>query len=165
MISRWFDAPHVREFWGESFTNIGDFRDVMTGVSDLFNYWIGQEDRVPFCLLITTDAATDTPEHLAPFLSETGETWTLDVLIGPPEYIGRGIAADLLQSFLCHIQNLNRVLRTVLIDPEANNSRAIHVYEKAGFQKVSEFSPLEGRYQGLPHILMAYRYGPTNNVQ
>ncbi len=103
----------------------------MTGVRALFNYWIGQDDTIPFCLLITTDATRDTPEHLAPFLPETGEAWTLDVLIGPPEYVGRGIATQMLESFLSHIQYQNRALRTVLIDPEANNSRAIHVYEKA----------------------------------
>ncbi len=130
----------------------------MSGNRSLSNYWIGQDDSVPFCLLLTTDAATDTPEHLAPFLPKTGEAWTLDVLIGPPEYIGRGIAAKMLESFLCHIQHHNRPLRTVLIDPEARNSRAIHVYEKAGFQRVSEFVPSEGTFQGQTHVLMAYHY-------
>ena len=135
----------------------------MTRVCALFNYWIGQDDTIPFCLLITTDATRDTPEHLAPFLPETGEAWTLDVLIGPPEYVGRGIAAQMLESFLSHIQYQNRALRTVLIDPEANNSRAIHVYEKAGFQLVSEFVPSDGAFQGKPHVLMAYHYCQTRH--
>ncbi len=135
----------------------------MTGVCTLFNYWIGRDDTIPFCLLITTDATRDTPEHLAPFLPETGEAWTLDILIGPPEYVGRGIATQMLESFLSHIQYQNRALRTVLIDPEANNSRAIHVYEKAGFQLVSEFVPSDGAFQGKPHVLMAYHYNQTKH--
>ena len=135
----------------------------MTGVCAPFNYWIGQDHIIPFCLLITTDATRDTPEHLAPFLPETGEAWTLDVLIGPPEYVGRGIATQMLESFLSHIQYQNRALRTVLIDPEANNSRAIHVYEKAGFQLVSEFVPSDGSFQGKPHVLMAYHYCLTKH--
>ena len=57
----------------------------------------------------------------------------------------------------------NRALRTVLIDPEANNSRAIHVYEKAGFQLVSEFVPSDGAFQGKPHVLMAYHYYQTKH--
>ena len=163
LISRWFHSPHVSEFWGEAPTNIRDFRSAMTGVFALFNYWIGQDDTMPFCLLITTDATRDTPEHLAPFLPETGEAWTLDVLIGPLEYVGRGIATQMLESFLSHIQYQNRALRTVLIDPEANNSRAIHVYEKAGFQLVSEFVPSDGAFQGTPHVLMAYHYYQTKH--
>ena len=135
----------------------------MTGVCALFNYWIGQDDTIPFCLLITTDATRDTPKHLAPFLPETGEAWTLDVLIGPPEYVGRGIATQMLESFLSHIQYQNRARRTVLIDPEADNSRAIHVYEKAGFQLVSEFVPSDGAFQGKPHVLMVYHYYQTKH--
>ncbi len=163
LISRWFHSPHVSQFWGEASKNIRDFRNAMTGVCALFNYWIGQDDTIPFCLLITTDATRDTPEHLAPFLPETGEACTLDVLIGPPEYVGRGIATQMLESFLSHIQYQNRALRTVLIDPEANNSRAIHVYEKAGFQLVSEFVPSDGAFQGKPHVLMAYHYYQTKH--
>jgi RimJ/RimL family protein N-acetyltransferase len=163
LISRWFHSPHVSEFWGEASKNIRDFRSAMTGVCALFNYWIGQDDTIPFCLLITTDATRDTPEHLAPFLPETGEAWTLDVLIGPPEYVGRGSTTQMLESFLSHIQYQNRALRTVLIDPEANNSRAIHVYEKAGFQLVSEFVPSDGAYPGKPPVLMAYHYCQTRH--
>jgi len=163
LISRWFHSPHVSEFWGDASANILDFRSAMTGVCTLFNYWIGRDDTIPFCLLITTDATRDTPEHLAPFLPETGEAWTLDILIGPPEYVGRGIATQMLESFLSHIQYQNRALRTVLIDPEANNSRAIHVYEKAGFQLVSEFVPSDGAFQGKPHVLMAYHYYQTKH--
>ena len=163
LISRWFHAPHVSEFWGEAPTNVRDCRSAMTGVCVLFDYWIGRDDTIPFCLLITTDATRDTPEHLVPFLPETGEAWTLDILIGPPEYVGRGIATQMLESFLSHIQYQNRALRTVLIDPEANNSRAIHVYEKAGFQLVSEFVPSDGAFQGKPHVLMAYHYYQTKH--
>ena len=109
LISNWFHSSHVSEFWGEASTNIRDFKDAMTGVYGLFNYWIGQDDTMPFCLLITTDATRDTPEHLKPLLPETGEAWTLDVLIGPPEYVGRGIATQMLEFFLSHIQYLSLI--------------------------------------------------------
>ena len=158
LIGTWFHAPHVGEYWGEASTNVRDFRDAMTGRSDLFNYWIGQIDGVAFCLLITTNAAVGSPEHLAPFVPDTGEAWTLDVLIGVPEYVGRGLAAPMLESFLRHVLIQKPTLRTVLIDPEARNSRAIHVYEKAGFQKVSEFTPSAGSFQGRPHVLLAHHY-------
>ncbi len=37
----------------------------------------------------------------------------------------------------------------------ATNTRAIHVYEKAGYRKVSEFAPASGPLAGEPHILMS----------
>lgn len=157
LIDLWFHSPHVIEFWGDAPTNIDDFRSTMSGNTDLFNYWIGYVDDTPFCLLITTDAARGMPEHLVPFLPETGDAWTLDVLIGPPEFLGRGIAANMLKGFLCHMQRLNGALQTVLIDPAADNSRAIHVYGKVGFQKISEFIPSGGRFQ-WSHVLMAYHF-------
>jgi len=158
MIRRWFGSPHVMEFWGDTDTNIGDFLNTMSGSDDLFNYWIGQYGDIPFCLLITTNAATGEPRHLTPHLPETGDAWTLDILIGPVEYLGRGLAVPLMQAFLHHAQRLNPSLRTVFIDPEADNPRAIHVYEKAGFRKISEFAPTDGPFQGQPHVLLAYHY-------
>ncbi|NQV45561.1 MAG: GNAT family N-acetyltransferase [Rhodospirillales bacterium] len=158
LISRWFGLPHVMEFWGDVDTNTADFRNTLSGENDLFNYLIGQDGEAPFCLLITTNAATGEPEHLLPHLPETGDAWTLDVLIGPPEYRGRGIAVPMITSFLHHAQRLCPSLQVVFIDPEANNPRAIHVYEKAGFRRIAEFTPSDGRFQGQPHVLLAYHF-------
>ena len=154
-VHGWFAMPHVSEYWGDAGTNTQDFDDSMNGVSNLFNYWIGEQGDEPFCLMITTDAASGEPEHLMPHLARAGDTWTLDVLIGPLEFMGRGLAVPMLQAFLNHIRQQNPSINAVLIDPEANNPRAIHVYEKAGFRKVSEFTPTEGEHKGLLHILMA----------
>ncbi len=158
LVARWFNAPHVSEFWGQPEVNIGDFHAAMAGTATLFNYWIGEDGDMSFCMLATSNAAMDTPTHLAPFLSSTGDTWTLDVLIGPIEYIGRGIAADMLVSFMDFLREMNPNLAAILIDPEADNPRAIHVYSKAGFRQVSAFTPTEGPFQGKSHVLMACHY-------
>ena len=70
------------------------------GAASLFNFWIGDNGVGPFCLLVTTNAATDSPDHLVSFLRDDGDVWTLDVLIGSAEHIGRGIGAQMLKSFL-----------------------------------------------------------------
>jgi RimJ/RimL family protein N-acetyltransferase len=41
--------------------------------------------------------------------------------------------------------------RTVLIDPEATNTRAIHVYQKVGFKIVGEFI---ASWHPVPHYQM-----------
>lgn len=38
-----------------------------------------------------------------------------------------------------------------IIDPEAENTKAIHVYEKSGFKKVGELCPA---FNPKPHIMM-----------
>lgn len=53
-----------------------------------------------------------------------------------PNYIGKGRAATMIRDFLL-IQFSN--VKKVLIDPEATNTRAIHVYEKVGFKIIGEF--------------------------
>jgi RimJ/RimL family protein N-acetyltransferase len=158
LIAAWFNAPHVMEFWGDPEVNTGDFGDVMAGRASLFNYWIGANGDTPFCLLITTNAATGTPEHLAPFLSDQGDVWTLDVLIGPADYLGRGVGTQAITSFLQFLRAVNPNLVAMLIDPEAENPRAIHVYGKVGFRQVSTFTPKDGDFQGKLHVLMAYHY-------
>jgi RimJ/RimL family protein N-acetyltransferase len=51
-------------------------------------------------------------------------------------YLGKGIAVPMIREFLItHFSNVKRVL----IDPEATNKRAIHVYQKVGFKIAGEF--------------------------
>jgi RimJ/RimL family protein N-acetyltransferase len=60
----------------------------------------------------------------------------LDLFICELNYLGKGIAVPMIQEFLIsHFSNVKRVL----IDPEATNKRAIHVYQKVGFKIIGEF--------------------------
>ena len=43
---------------------------------------------------------------------------------------------------------------TFLIDPDENNPKAKHVYEKAGFKEVGEFDVKDGAFKGHNSILM-----------
>ncbi len=158
LIATWFGSPHVTEFWGESDVNIRAFADRMSGIDDLFDYWIGCVEDIPFSLLLTSNAATDEPEHLMPYQPEMGEAWTLDVLIGDEDYIGRGLAVPMIRAFMEHAKTINPALTKMFIDPEERNNRAKHVYEKAGFETVSIFFPVDGPFSGKPHNLMAYDF-------
>jgi RimJ/RimL family protein N-acetyltransferase len=62
--------------------------------------------------------------------------------------LGRGIAVAMIRKFLSsHFQNMKKVL----IDPEASNKRAIHVYQKVGFQIIREFI---ASWHPVPHYQM-----------
>ena len=43
---------------------------------------------------------------------------------------------------------------TFFIDPDENNPRAKHVYAKAGFEHVGDYSPHEGAFIGSTSLLM-----------
>ncbi len=64
------------------------------------------------------------------------------------EFLGRGLAHVMIQKFI-----LDKISHAdyFIIDPEQNNSKAVRVYEKAGFVKVDEFIP---SYDPKPHFMM-----------
>lgn len=161
LIKTWWNKPHVVEFWDNSkemWQNVENYLD--HGIKDLFDYYVGLCDGVPFSLVMTvnnTQAATH-PDHLLPFLTKSGEGETLgfDFMIGKEEYLGKGLAAPTLKAFMdfCPPE-----ITRFLIDPALDNPRAIHVYEKAGFTEVGKFTPKQGSFAGKMHVMMRCERG------
>lgn len=74
------------------------------------------------------------------------DTYGLDVFIGEPELIDRGLggrAVELLSAYLIDELGASSVALTV----DQDNSRAIRAYEKAGFERVKEVLDTD-TYQG-----------------
>ncbi|GLX66221.1 GNAT family N-acetyltransferase [Paenibacillus glycanilyticus] len=59
----------------------------------------------------------------------------MDQFIGEPSYWNKGIGSALIRETVRYLEQ-ERGARTIVMDPQAWNSRALHVYEKAGFKKV-----------------------------
>jgi RimJ/RimL family protein N-acetyltransferase len=154
----WLGEPHVREFWDLGDDGRANMLNYLQGTKNVFDYWIGDIDGAPFCQVMTTDARDGEPRHLTPFISPHGETWTMDFMIGDPTYVGRGLAAPTLAAFAEFAKLEEPHLASLLIDPMATNTRAIHVYEKAGYRKVAEFAPSGGPFAGEPHMLMSLTF-------
>ncbi len=123
LLHQWFEQDHIKKWMHGT-----GLQNTLNGLEKFFNgksdttYWIGYDKETPFAFLITS------PE---------GESaTTLDVFICDPNYLGKGLAVPMIQKFL--IDHFSHV-KKVLIDPEATNSRAIHVYKKVGFKIIGEF--------------------------
>ena len=151
----WLGEPHVHEFWDLSDDGRANMLNYLQGTKNVFDYWIGDIDGVPFCQVMTSDARDGEPRHLTPFISPCGETWTMDFMIGDPTYVGHGLAVPTLAAFAEFAKLEEPRVASLLIDPMATNTRAIHVYEKAGYRKVNKFVPPSGPFAGEPHMLMA----------
>ncbi len=77
-----------------------------------------------------------------------GHAITLDIFIGNPNYLGRGLAPQIIKTFLkTHFGDISEVF----IDPEESNQRAVHVYQKTGFQIIDQFI---APWHPVPHYLM-----------
>lgn len=58
----------------------------------------------------------------------------VDLLIGEPEYVHRGLGAPLLRRFLRDYVFPDPAIESCIIGPEPANTAAIRAYEKAGFR-------------------------------
>lgn len=123
LIRYWLEQKHIKEW----IHGIG-LQNTLNGIEKFFQgstettYWIGYDEKIPFAFLITSPEGDD--------------AITLDVFICDLNYLGKGLSVPMIREFL--IGQFPKVKR-VLIDPEATNMRAIHVYQKVGFKIVGEF--------------------------
>ena len=83
----------------------------------------------------------DLPPLLYEHLSQTGKTCALDFGIGNKNFIGKGLASATLIAFIDFFhKNIAPETDTFYIDPNDDNPRAHHVYEKAGFNLVGTYN-------------------------
>ena len=135
LLHQWFEQKHIQEWMhGVGLQNtLNGLEKFFQGKSDT-TYWIGYDNDIPFAFLITSPEGDDAT--------------TLDLFICDLNYLGKGIAVPMIREFLItHFPNMKRVL----IDPEATNKRAIHVYQKVGFKIVGEFI---ASWHPVPHYQM-----------
>jgi predicted acetyltransferase len=164
-IFTWLATPHFKEFWDNSQAHLDDIIIFMNGRKEessyfdgTFTYWIGSINSEPFCFLITSQVTEDGgfPDLWVDNLSKTGNTYCIDFGIGNEKYLGQGLAAPTLQAFTKFFQEqIDEKADTFFIDPDENNPKAKHVYEKAGFKNIGKFTMEGGVFEGQNTFLMA----------
>jgi len=148
-LFRWLIEPHVQEFWDNSEAHQNDILNFMHGRKEpssyadgLYVYWVGFIDKNPYSLLMTIreDPGQERPQIKNDHLSKTGTTYSLDYMIGNKDYWGKGLGAQTLTEFITFFQQeVDPQADMFFIDPDINNPRAKHVYQKAGFKHVGNF--------------------------
>lgn len=136
LIHEWLAQKYIREWiHGKGLNNtLNGIENFFQGTSDT-TYWIGYDYNIPFAFLITS--------------FDSADTITLDLFICDPDYLGKGLAVHMIRDFLL---SQFPTIKKVLIDPEATNTRAIHVYEKVGFKIIGEFI---ASWHPVPHYQMS----------
>ena len=135
LVHKWLIQPYIAEWihgvgLQHTLNGIEKFLQKETNTT----YWIGYDNDIPFAFLITSP--------------EENNASTLDLFICEPNYLGKGNAVPMIRQFLIHhFSNMHKIL----IDPEATNKRAIHVYQKLGFKITDEFI---ASWHPVPHYKM-----------
>ena len=137
LMRRWLELPHMREWWGEPETELGYVVDMIEGrdttrpcilcvdgeAAGYIQYWfIGHHQN-----------ATWIADY--PWLAELPvDAVGVDLSIGDPARLSQGIGSAVLQRFAQHLAGKGH--RTIIIDPDPANRRAVRAYEKAGFRAI-----------------------------
>jgi RimJ/RimL family protein N-acetyltransferase len=164
VIYEWLEHSHVKEFWDNS----QDFKDDLlifingrkshsSYFNGIFTYWIGKTNGEPYCLVMTSEVVLNEslPQVWKDNISGSGKTYTIDFCIGNKNYLGKGLASLTLETFTKFFQkDIYCNADTFFIDPNENNPRAKHVYEKAGFEIVDTFDMGIGFFKGHKFLLM-----------
>lgn len=69
----------------------------------------------------------------------------LDIVIGDPDYVGKGYGSRALRTFVEQLLKRNPFIKRVFINPDSKNIAAIRAYEKAGFKVVKEVETENGK--------------------
>ena len=137
LIHEWLDRPHIAEWiHGQGLQNtLNGLKKFISGQPTSGTYWIAYLEGEPFAFLISAHRNATEPELES--VSVVGNHIVgIDIFIGDVNMTGKGLGTKLIKDFL--LSNFKDAT-DFLIDPEASNSRAIHVYEKVGFRIVGEF--------------------------
>ena len=124
-VAHWLSEPEVRQFWGDPEENLEEMRAGLTepDYAPSWQFVIGLDGR-GVGVIQYSHREPDPDSH-----------WdaSIDIFIGDAAARGRGVGIEAVRVLLRHLFEEKRVHR-VTIDPELDNVRAIHVYERAGFR-------------------------------
>jgi aminoglycoside 6'-N-acetyltransferase len=114
---------------------------------------IAEEDGRPIGFVQLTDAGEEESHYWG---DAAPGTWSIDIWIGSPGDRGRGLGTIAIQAALRRIFDQHGA-DAVVIDPRADNPRAIAFYERLGFERVGIRD-----FDGDRCLVMRFRHSTTD---
>ena len=154
LMRRWLEMPHIKQWWGEPEEELGYIRDMIDGRDTTRPFIFAVDDEpvgyIQYWFVGHHQNATWVADH--PWLAELpSDAVGVDLSIGDSKKLGRGLGSAALRAFAEDLFRQGH--RTIVIDPDPTNTRAVRAYEKAGFK-------------AIPHLLgrtgdtLIMQYGP-----
>jgi RimJ/RimL family protein N-acetyltransferase len=136
LLRHWLEAPHMREWWGEPETELGYIREMVEGRDTTRPFLIALDDEpVGYiqCWFIGHHQNEQWVKDHPWLLAFPSDAIGVDLSIGEPDKLSQGIGSAALAAFVQKLRDEGH--RTIIIDPDPANERAVRAYEKAGFRK------------------------------
>ncbi|GHG13768.1 GNAT family N-acetyltransferase [Paracoccus aerius] len=138
LLAEWLASPHWREWWSDQpAVELGYIRDMIEG----------RDSTRPFLFLLDgrpigyiqvwriADARVEPWLTEAPWLMDLPDDAVgVDLSIGPTGLLSQGIGSRVLSAFVAMLRAEGH--RTIIIDPDPANARAVRAYENAGFRVI-----------------------------
>jgi RimJ/RimL family protein N-acetyltransferase len=137
LMHRWISEPHVLRWWA-------DEPQAEEQVAKKYGVRIGgQEPTRPYLIAygerpigyVQSYLLDDYPEY-RDALGVTERAAGIDLFIGEPEFVHRGLGAPLIRRFLREIVFPDTAALCCLIGPSVLNQAAVRTYARAGFEYV-----------------------------
>lgn len=151
LVAEWLGREHVRRWWRDGDQSLRHVEDALAG-RDRTRYFVIVADGRPVGML-QTYLLRDEPEWAAS-VGEGQDGAGVDLLIGEPEAIGRGLGAQVLEQLAREIVFSDPQTTALVATVEEGNRRSWRAFEKAGFRHVRDVEE-----DGLPHRLMRLERG------
>lgn len=152
LLLKWLEMPHVKAWWDkeiiytlelvkEKFSSHIHNIPISNDVTKLTYVYIIEIDTTPIGYIQSYNVSAYAEENKLNNKLIPKNCCGIDIFIGEPNFLNKGLASQILQTFWHNI--LREHFDYCLVDPDTNNTKAIHVYEKAGFKILPELQTRE----------------------
>lgn len=152
LIDGWLRQPHWQQWWADPESELGYIRDMLEGRDTtrpfIFCLGGGPVGYIQYWFIGDHQNEVWIPDH--PWLAKLpSDAVGVDLSIGDEGLLSKGIGSAVLREFSERL--LDEGYRTIVIDPDSENLRAVRAYEKAGFRPVPSLAA-----QGGDVLIMQY---------
>ena len=161
LMRRWLESPHVRQWWGEPEIELSYIRDMIEGRDTTRPFFFSVDGEpagyIQYWFIGHHQNETWIADH--PWLAELpSDAVGVDLTIGEEHLLSRGIGSEVLRLFTKRLASEGH--RTIIIDPDPANGRAVRAYEKAGYRAIPRLSGRTG-----DTLIMQYDPNETETKQ
>ncbi|MED3953734.1 MULTISPECIES: GNAT family N-acetyltransferase [Priestia] len=136
-LYKWMHEPHVIPYWNLNISKQAYEQHLKTFLADSHQkLLIGEIDGVPMSYWESYMVEGDIISNYYPY--EKGDQG-IHLLIGEPDFLGKGYIYPLLLSLLKHKFEVADTAK-VIAEPDRRNEKMIAVFKKCGFQFMKEVS-------------------------
>lgn len=168
-LTDWLNTPHVAAWWSEPPAGsdvcppvtldqtIAEYGPDLDAGGPGHQYVIVIDD-VPGGMIQWYRLA-DFPDYAAAIGEEAGDAAGVDVLIGDPTLVGRGLGSRVIDQFVADVLFATASVDRVVAGPAVGNARSIGAFAHAGFGWVRDAAvPDEPAPE---HVMVCRRDGPA----